>query len=188
MDKEKKKRRSRSRNEAEGKKKRNERVMGNVLSGWRQVHGPYKVKRPYEVDSHSGSTINAGRFARASPSFHARSYYGRLRCERRRRKPEPGPRVSVTTKKGVCFSWISTEIGRGPGDEPLGCKSPGRRAALAYTSARARSLSPVLPAALSAGLRLDEFLRRPELARSLCPLFSPSNPSHSGNVSLETLL
>lgn len=77
------------RNEKE-KKKRNERVMGNVLSSWRQVHGPYKVKRPYEVDSHSGSTINAGRFARASPSFHARSYYGRLRCERRRRKPEPG--------------------------------------------------------------------------------------------------
>lgn len=86
--------------------------MGNVLSGRRQVHGPYKVKRPYEVGSHSGSTINAGRFARASPSFHARSYYERLRPGPRRRKPEP--RVSVTTKKGFVFRGYPRKLDVGP--------------------------------------------------------------------------
>lgn len=100
--------------------------MGNVLSDCRQVHYPYKVKRPYQVDSHSRSTINAGRFARASPNFHARSYYERLRPGPCRRKPETRVLSGYNNEKGVCFSWISTEIGRGHGDEPLACKSPTR--------------------------------------------------------------
>ena len=92
----------------------------------RQVQQPYKVKRPYEVDSHSRSTINAGRFARASPNFHARSYYERLRLGATPQETrDEGSPPATRTKKGFVFRGYP-EIGRGHGDEPLACKSPTR--------------------------------------------------------------
>ena len=101
--KKKKKRRERKRERGGGRRK--ERVYGKCpIGAHRQVHRPYTVKRPYEVDSHSRSTINAGRFARASPNFHARSYYERLHLGPRRRKPETRVLPRATrTKKGFVF-------------------------------------------------------------------------------------
>lgn len=85
--------------------RRKERVYGKCPIGvHRQVHRPYTVKRPYEVDSHSRSTINAGRFARASPNFHARSYYERLRLGATPQETgDEGSPPATRTKKGFVF-------------------------------------------------------------------------------------
>lgn len=117
--------------------------MGNVLSGCRQVHRPYKVKRPYEVDSHFGSTIKRRVGTDSLVPRPASTLEELLRTPTPRETPQEtrAEGSTATTRKGVCFSWISMEIGRGPGDEPLACKSCSLYVVRGFSCFNLRSLS-----------------------------------------------